>query len=103
MDVGLECWKGCQGSAWSLPVGAACPGSALAAGGVEIRTQMESVAHGCRPHAVGMMDVLGHLPTQLLRHGSVGKNSEHCLEPRRPLLLGGDQEHLHPSSSRKDV
>lgn len=29
MDVGLECRKGCQESAWSIPVG-----SALAAGGV---------------------------------------------------------------------
>lgn len=66
---------------------------------VETGTQMETVAHGCcRPRAAGMMDVLvrpGHLPTQLLRHGTVGKNSNNWPEPRRLLLLhGGTQEYL---------
>lgn len=75
---------------------------------VETGTQMETVAHGCcHPHAAGMMDVLvcpGHLPTQLLRHSTVGKNSNNWLEPRRLLLLhGGKQEYLHSSSFRKDV
>lgn len=40
----------------------------------------------------------GHLPTQLLRHSTVGKNSNNWLEPRRLLLLlhGGKQEYLTP-------
>lgn len=50
-----------------------------------------------------MMDVLGHLPTQLLRHGMVGKNSNNWLEPRRLLLHRGKQEYLHSTSSRKDI
>lgn len=66
---------------------------------METGTQMETVAHGChRPRAMGMMDVLGHLPTQLLRHGTVGKNSNNWL-----LLHGGKQEYLHSSSFRKDI
>lgn len=40
----------------------------------------------------------GHLPTQLLRHSTVGKNSNNWL-----LLHGGKQEYLHSSSFRKDI